>query len=89
VVVSEGWNIKSFCRFKEGWPRIRLGELHDDSAAGDRLAGRAGDSGRMVRTPAYAWLEGFDNSDKDVMEDSRYLEYYDTTLTLLWIDEEL
>jgi hypothetical protein len=42
-----------------------------DSAAGERLAKIRGDSGRMVLTPAYAWLEGFDNSsDKDIKEDS-------------------
>ncbi|GJM25765.1 MAG: hypothetical protein DHS20C16_21800 [Phycisphaerae bacterium] len=44
----------------------------------------------MVLSPAYAWLEGFeDNSDAELMEDSRYLEYYDRTVTLLWIDDEL
>jgi Zn-dependent peptidase ImmA (M78 family) len=90
LVLSEGWRMKSFRPFKAGWPRIRYGEIHRDSAAGERLDGRSVDSRRMVRSPAYAWLEGFeDRPDKDIMEDSRYLEYYDKTLTLLWQDESL
>jgi hypothetical protein len=29
----------------------------------------------MVHTPAYAWLEGFENDTRhDIMEDSRYLD---------------
>lgn len=90
LVLSDGWQMKSFRPFKDGWPRIRFGEIHEHSAAGEKLAGKAEDSGRMVHTPAYAWLEGFeDKLEKDIMEDSRYLDYYDTTVTLLWIDEEL
>lgn len=89
LVLSEGHEMQSFRPFKEGWPRIRFGEIHKHSAAGERLDGKSGDSGRMVRTPAYAWLEGFDRSDKDIMEDSIYLEYYDRTITLLWIDQPL
>lgn len=90
LVLSNGWRMQSFRPFKAGWPRIRFGEIHADSAAGERLAGKSSDSGRMVRTPAYAWLEGFDyKPDTDIMEDSLYLEYYDRTVTLLWIDEPL
>lgn len=90
LVLSNGWDMQSFRPFKDGWPRIRFGEIHEDSAAGERLAGKSPDSGRMVRTPAYAWLEGFDyKPDTDVREDSLYLEYYDRTVTLLWIDEPL
>jgi len=66
------------------------GEVYKHSAAGERLAGKSGDTGRMVRTPAYAWFEGFDyKPDTDIMEDSRYLDYYDRTITLLWHDEDL
>ena len=90
LVLSEGWQMKSYKPFKDGWPRIRYGRIHRDSAAGERLDAKATDSGGMVRTPAYAWLENFDDRpEKDIMEDSRYLEYYDKTLTLLWHDEPL
>ena len=90
LILSDGWNMTTFRRFRGGWPKIRFGEIHEDSAAGERLAGKSGDSGRMVRTPAYAWLEGFDyKPESDIKEDSRYLDYYDRTVTLLWHDEEL
>lgn len=90
VVFSDANRITSFRPFQgNDGPRLRLGEIHKHSAAGERLAGKSPDVGRMVRTPAYAWLEGFDYSDKEIMEDSIYLEYYDRTLTLLWIDEGL
>ena len=90
LVLSNGWDMQSFRPFRTGWPRIRFGEIHEHSAAGERLAGKSADSGRMVRTPAYAWLEGFDyKPDTDIMEDSLYLDYYDRTVTLLWIDEPL
>lgn len=90
LVLSDGWSMQCFRPFKEGWPRIRFGEIHDHSAAGERLAGKSADSGRMVRTPAYAWLQGFDNRpDSDIREDSLYLDHYDRTITLLWIDEPL
>ncbi len=90
LVLSNGWDMKSYRPFKDGWPKIQYGRIHEDSAAGERLAGKSEDSGRMVRTPAYAWLEDFEDShDKDIMEDSRCLDYYDRTVTLLWIDEDL
>ena len=84
-MLSYGWDMQSFRPFKDGWPRIRFGQVHRDSAAGERLAGKSQDSERMVRTPAYSWLEGFDYKPaKDIMEDSRYLDYYDRMVTLLW-----
>ena len=44
----------------------------------------------MVRSPAYAWLENFnDDSEREVMEDARYIEYYDQFITLLWMKEDL
>lgn len=90
LVLSKSWDMTSFRPFKDGWPRIRFGEIHKHSAAGERLNKSSDDSGRMVDTPAYAWLEGFeDQPEKDIKEDSRYLEYYDSTITLLWYDEEL
>lgn len=91
IILSNGWKMKRFLPFRdEGSPRIRIGKLSPDSAAGERLAKRDRDSHRMVRVPAYAWLEGFDNrSDVDIWEDSLYLEYYDMTLTLLWMDDSL
>jgi hypothetical protein len=69
---------------------IRRGELSPDSAAGERIAGKAPDSGRMVATPACAWLTEFEyDNQHDIMEDSRYLEYYDRTLSLVWLKEDL
>jgi Zn-dependent peptidase ImmA (M78 family) len=89
LVVSHGWNIEWSRKTKEFWPKIKAGRVSKDSAAGERLAGIRGDSGRMVQTPAYAWLEGFDNnSSKDIKEDSIYLDYYDRTVTLLWWDDD-
>jgi len=89
LVVSQGWEIEWSRKAKDFWPTIKTGRVSKDSAAGERLAGIRGDSGRMVLTPAYAWLEGFDNSsDKDIKEDSIYLDYYDRTVTLLWWDDD-
>lgn len=90
VVISGGWHTTCIRQFKDGWPRVRWGEIHEDSAAGERLLQKSGDSNGMVRTPAYAWLWDFDDRPSaDIMEDSFYLETYDTTLTLLWINEPL
>ena len=89
LVVSHGWEIEWSRKTKDFGPNIKTGRVSKDSAAGERLAGVRGDSGRMVPTPAYAWLEGFNNSsDKDVKEDSVYLDYYDRTVTLLWWDDD-
>lgn len=89
IVLSNGWSMKRFFPFRdEGSPRIRFGDVSPDSAAGERLAERDQDPGRMVRVPASAWLEGFDDRPEvDIWEDSRYLKHYDLTLTILWIDE--
>jgi len=90
LVVSRGTHMERFFKSKSFWPRIRWGQIHPDSAAGERLAHKASDSRKMVDAPAYAWLEGFDDkSDSDIMEDSRYLEHYDRTLTLLWLKEDI
>lgn len=90
VVLSEGWWMKSFRPFKDEWPRIKFGKIHRESAAGERLEGKSQDSDGMVGTPAYAWFDGFHNcKEKDIKEDSRYIEHYDRTLTLLWHDEPL
>lgn len=89
LVVSKGWDIEWSRATKHFGQRVKSGRVSRDSASGERLAGIRGDSGKMVPTPAYAWLEGFTNSsDKDVKEDSLYLEYYDRTISLLWWDEE-
>lgn len=89
LVVSHGWEIEWSRKVKEFHPTIKTGRVSKDSAAGERLAGIRGDSGRMVAAPAYAWLEGFTNSsDKDIKEDSIYLEHYDRTVTLLWWDDD-
>ncbi len=89
LVVSEGWNIEWSARTKAFCPKIKSGRISRDSAAGERLAGISGDSNGMVKTPAYAWLIGYDNDpDKEVKEDSVYLDYYDRTVTLLWWDDD-
>jgi hypothetical protein len=90
LVLSEGNNILWAKPARHFNYRIRRGKLSPDSAAGERFAGKAGDSDRMVITPACAWLTEFEYDNKhDVMEDSRYLDYYDRTLTLLWLKEDL
>jgi hypothetical protein len=89
LVVSHGWEIEWSRKAKDFGPSVKTGRVSKDSAAGERLAGIRGDSGRMVPTPAYAWLQDFNNSsDKDVKEDSVYLDYYDRTVTLLWWDDD-
>ena len=89
LVISKGWEIEWSRKTKEFYPAIRTGRISNDSAAGERLAAVRGDSGKMVLTPAYAWLEGYDgNPDKDIKEDSIYLDYYDRTITLLWWDDD-
>jgi Zn-dependent peptidase ImmA (M78 family) len=89
LVVSQGWSIEWSAKTKAFFPRIKSGLVSKDSAAGEQLSGVSGDAGGMVLTPAYAWLQGYDNySEKDVKEDSVYLDYYDRTVTLLWWDDE-
>lgn len=90
LVVSEGDSISWVKRAKDFWPRIMMGKIQPHSAAGERLSGKAGDTGKMVRSPVYAWLSNFENDrDHDIMEDTRFLEYYDRMVTLLWMKEEL
>ena len=90
LVMSKGARIERFFRSRSFWPQIRFGQIHPDSAAGERLAGKAPDQGKMVDAPAYAWLQEFDEkNDSEIMEDSRYLDYYDRTLTLLWLKEDI
>lgn len=89
LVVSDGWEIKTIRPFEGGFPRIRRGRIHDHTAAGERLSKKSPDSGKMVRTALYAWCEGFDEkTDRDVWEDSLYLEWYDRTVTLLWLRDQ-
>ena len=88
LVVCQGWEIEWSRKAKDFWPRIKTGRVSRDSAAGEQLAGISADSGQMVLTPAYAWLEGFgDDTSKDIKEDSIYLDYYDRSITLLWWDD--
>jgi hypothetical protein len=88
LVVSVGGKIKWARRSKDFWPFVATGALHPHSAAGEIISGKSGDTHKMVKTPAYAWLPRFANSDKDISEDSRYLEWYDCVVTLLWLDED-
>ncbi len=90
VVISDGWEMTSFKAFRDESAWLKFGRIHEHSAAGERLSGVSGDSRGMVQTPAYAWLDGFDDDNEHyVMEDSIYLEYYDRTVSLIWIDEPL
>jgi Zn-dependent peptidase ImmA (M78 family) len=90
LVVSKGGVIKWSVRSKDFWPLVRMGSLSADSAAGEMFAGKSTDTKKMVRTPAYAWLPRFENdSERDLKEDSRFLEWYDCIVTLLWLEEDL
>ena len=90
IVISDGWEMTMFKTFKDKSAWLKFGRIHEHSAAGERLQGVAEDSGGMVETPAYAWLDGFeDDNERYVMEDSIYLEYYNRTVSLIWIDEPL
>jgi len=88
LVVSRGWEIEWSKRAKDFRPIIKAGQIHKDSAAGERLLGIGRDTKRMVLTPAYAWLKDAESSHRDIKESSIYLEYYDRTVTLLWWDED-
>lgn len=90
LVVSEGGNIKWSVRSKDFWPLVRTGALSGDSAAGEIFAGKSPDTKKMVRTPACAWLPKFENdSERDIKEDSRFLEWYGCIVTLLWLEDDL
>jgi hypothetical protein len=90
LVVSERGRIKWSVRSKDFWPLIRKGALSSDSAAGEIFAAKASDTKRMVQTPACAWLPKFENdSARDIKEDSRFLEWYDCIVTLVWLDDDL
>jgi Zn-dependent peptidase ImmA (M78 family) len=90
LVVSSGERILWTKKVKDFWPRIQMKKIHPHSAAGERLAGNTGDTNKMVRAPVYAWLENFaEDSERDIMEDSRLIEYYGQMITLLWMKEDL
>lgn len=90
LVVSIGGKIKSFSRSAEFWPMIRQGQLHRDSGAVEISAGKSSDTKKMVVSPAYAWLTNFsENSDRDIKEDSRYLDWYNCIVTMLWLEDDL
>lgn len=90
LVVSIGDSIKWSIRSDDFWPIVRSGKLHGDSGAGEIVQGKSGDTRGMVKTPAYAWLPTLRRgSDRDIREDSRHLDWYDCTVSLLWIDDDL
>ena len=90
LVVSEGEKVLWTKKVIDFWPRIQRKRVHPHSAAGEILSGKAGNTNKMVRSPAYAWLENFSNdSEREIMEDSRLIDYYGQTLTLLWMKEDL
>lgn len=90
LVVSDRQRILWTKKVKDFWPRIQTKRLHPHSAVGEIISGKAGNTNKMVRSPAYAWLENFSNdSEREIMEDTRYIEYYDQFITLLWLKEDL
>ena len=90
LVVSDGGNISWVKRAKNFWPRILTGKIQAHTAAGERLSGKAGDTEKMVRSPVYAWLSNFENDHAhDIMEDTRYIDYYDRMITLLWLKDDM
>lgn len=90
LVVSEGGRIKWSVCSNDFWPKIRIGTLSSDSAAGEIFAGKFPATKKMVRTPACAWLPKFENEpERDIKEDSRLLEWYDCIVTLLWLEDDL
>jgi len=90
LVVSSGERILWTKKVRDFWPRIQSKRVHPHSAAGERNSGKAGDTKKMVRSPAYAWLENFsEDSEREIMEDSRLIEYYGQMITLLWMKDDL
>ena len=90
LVVSEGERVRWVKRAKDFWPRVQMQKIHPHSAVGERISGKAGDTNKMVRSPAYAWLENFrEDCERDIMEDTRLIDYYGQTMTLLWMKDDL
>jgi Zn-dependent peptidase ImmA (M78 family) len=90
LVVSERERILWTKKAKDFWPRIQTKRIHGHSGAGEILAGKYSETKRMVPSPAYAWLDSFkEDSKRDIMEDSRLVEYYGQTLSLLWLKDDL
>jgi hypothetical protein len=70
--------------------RIRHGELSKDSGAGALAAGNPNETGKMARTPVYAWLSDFERDrDHDIMEESRAIPSYGGILSLLWARDDI
>jgi hypothetical protein len=70
--------------------QIRRGPLSKDSGAGELASGNPNESGKMARTPAYAWLSAFEyDRDHDIMEESRAVQSYGGILSLLWAKDDL
>lgn len=90
LVVSEAGVVKWTARSKDFWPLVKRGPLHPHSAAGEIHAGKSTDTRKMVRSPAHAWLPKFaDDADRDIKEDSRFLDWYGCIVTLLWLEDDL
>ncbi len=69
---------------------IPFGKIHEYSAAGELLAGKSGDTKRMVAVPAGAWLDKFDPDGREnIYEDARAVPIYKMIVSLLWIRDEL
>jgi Zn-dependent peptidase ImmA (M78 family) len=90
LVVSDRQGILWAKKAKDFWPRIQTKRIHPHSAVGEIISGKAGNTNKMVRSPAYGWLDNFsDDSEREIMEDTRYIDYYDQFITLLWMKEDL
>jgi len=90
LVVSDRERILWSKKSKDFWPRIQTKRIHPHSAVGEIISRKAGNTNKMVRSPAYAWLENFsDDSEREIMEDTRHIEYYDQFIILLWMKDDL
>ncbi len=80
------WSVKSR---DFGW-FIAGGRPHEFTTAAEVLNGKRVPTDRMDKTPAGAWLEGFDpNDDQYLYEGCRVLRELGHTVSLLWVDEPL
>ena len=82
LVFSSDGRIERFDPFRLRSLRVRLGEIHSQSLA-HKLTEK-GCSG-MHRVPIEVWLSHHGSRQQELWEDSRHLDSYKMTVTLLWI----
>jgi Zn-dependent peptidase ImmA (M78 family) len=89
LVVSRAGKIE-WCRRSRIFDyQVRTGPLDPYSAAGEIHAGKSANTGKMVGTPAGAWLPQFDrDGGENIHEDSRGVPAHGIIVTLLWAKDE-